>query len=57
MGGHWGLIEELGRSESVVKETAKASSIDFEDMEVSFNNDDEDENSFSMLRQLQRLVM
>ena len=53
MGGHWGLIEELGGSESeksVVEETAKVSNEDVEDMEASFNNDDDDENSFSIVK-------
>jgi len=53
LGGHWGLIEELGGSgaeKSAVEETAKASNEDVEDMEALFNDDDDDENSFSIAK-------
>lgn len=48
MGGHWGLIEELGSG--VNKPAGDANSEDVEDMEALFNDDDDDENSFSIAK-------
>jgi len=49
MGGHWGLIEELGAGGvKPVEEGTKAANEDLEDMEALFNDDDDDENSFSI---------
>ena len=43
LGGHWGLLEKIGRSP---QDDIKPE--DLEDMEALFNDDDEDENSFSV---------
>ena len=49
LGGHWGLLENIGggsgSSEDEVKEENQA---DLEDMEALFNDDEDDENSFSV---------
>ena len=42
IGGHWGLLEEIQPSES-----ARAA---MEDMEALFNDDEDDENSFSVAK-------
>ena len=44
LGGHWGLLENIGGSSS--QDELKAE--DLEDMEALFNDDEEDENSFSV---------
>jgi len=51
MGGHWGMVEELGGSGGdKLATTAEASNEDVEDMEALFNDDDDDENSFSIAK-------
>ena len=50
MGGHWGLIEELGGSNNEKVESEAANKEDLEDMEALFNDDDDDENSFSIAK-------
>jgi len=52
MGGHWGLIEELdvGGNKPTGENAIKATSEDVEDMEALFNDDDDDENSFSIAK-------
>ena len=46
IGGHWGLLEEIQPSESV----RAAMEADQEDMEALFNDDEDDENSFSVAK-------
>jgi len=53
MGGHWGLIEELGGAggeKAAIEGSAQANDEDVEDMEALFNDDDDDENSFSIAK-------
>jgi len=50
MGGHWGLIEELGGSSNVMAASEAANNEHLEDMEALFNDDDDDENSFSIAK-------
>jgi len=54
MGGHWGLVEDLcvsvvGKHVSAGAHT-ETNNEDVEDMEALFNDDDDDENSFSISR-------
>ena len=46
VGGHWGLLEEIQPSESV----RAAMEAEQEDMEALFNDDEDDENSFSVAK-------
>jgi len=48
LGGHWGLIEELTGGVQKSPEKAQAVNDEMEDMEALFNDDDDDENSFSI---------
>jgi len=53
MGGHWGLIEELrgsGGPSGAGDHAATANNENLEDMEALFNDDDDDENSFSIAK-------
>merc|ERR1719431_2269569 len=50
MGGHWGLIEELGGSSNVKVASEAVNNEHLEDMEALFNDDDDDENSFSIAK-------
>ena len=45
-GGHWGLLEEIQPSVSV----RAAMEAEQEDMEALFNDDEDDENSFSVAK-------
>ena len=46
LGGHWGLIENLEVGEGSTHETIEQAEL--EDMEALFNDDEDDENSFSV---------
>ena len=52
LGGHWGLMEaiEEGGTKVSTKPEAEDGKLDAEDMEALFNDDDDDENSFSVAK-------
>ena len=47
IGGHWGLLEDIETSEAEHREETKAEQ---EDMEALFNDDEDEENSFSVAK-------
>ena len=47
IGGHWGLLEDIETSEAEHREDTKAEQ---EDMEALFNDDEDEENSFSVAK-------
>ena len=48
LGGHWGLVEKLETAEGSDATKEALASADLEDMEALFNDDEDDENSFSV---------
>ena len=48
LGGHWGLLENIEVSGGSARNDAAVANADAEDMEALFNDDDDDENSFSV---------
>ena len=48
MGGHWGLVEEIHKATGTEKAGGEKVEAGDKDMDALFNDDDEDENSFSI---------
>lgn len=48
LSGHWGIVEDIRATEKIDNQHSTAAAEDVEDMEALFNDDDDEENSFSI---------